>query len=311
MKKIVLIMTLVLAVMIIACSNKEKDDTTTENVLGNAEPKETYGGDTKKPEASIAPEISDPEDTLAPDVEGTMSPDLEDTSAPDAEGTMSPDIEDTSAPDGEGTMSPDIENTPAPEETPAPESMETENGNSNMDKYEYVVAYQIEGTQNVTDYDRCRVALQERIEIMELEDIKVWVENEKIYIGYDNKEYGDEIELITKKGEIHFRYNNEYLVFDNKVIKNITKKVDYKGEEYLIFELFGGYSEEFAVFTQEHIGGELVLRCDGEDVMSITIDVAVENGMFSVKKVPDAQVLDMLSVYIQSGTILELNPTAI
>lgn len=292
MKKILLIMIMSVAFMV-ACSDKNEGDSSpnTENLVETNENVNVQGEEglnTDTPISTNAPEEQIPKESLPP--QDIFNP----------ENTMSP--EDASS----------IEDTSSPEETGDPENEIENSGDDNVEvKYEYVVAYEIVGGENSVHYDVCKSIIDERIKIMGITDVVSWLENDKLYIGYNNKEYRDIVDMIAKKGEIQFRYNNEYLVFDNSKIKSIEKKTDYKGDEYLIFELYGGYSEEFAQFTQEHLGGNFVLRCDGKDVMTITIDMAIEDGVFYVNKVPGVQVLDMLSAYIQTGTTFELNPTTI
>ena len=240
MNKIVLIM-IMSAIMMVACSDKNDGDSfsNTENPIAtnqNEAPQEDILN-TEEPVATDVPENDGPKESLPP----------QDTLVPDA--TPNPDANvDTSTPDS--TSNPDV--------TSSPESQED---TSYISRYEYIAAYEMEGEKNAAEYDECKATINERIYIMGIPDAMAWVENGKIYIGYNNNSYKETIEMIAKKGVIEFYYNNDYLVFENSKIKKIAAKTDYKGEDYLIFELLGGYSEEFAQFTQEHMGGNFVLIC--------------------------------------------------
>lgn len=275
MKKIFFGIVLVVAMFAVACSdNREDKNTSNSDVPVESElPKQTQCVDEEEPEGTTVPvDTQEPIGTSEPSQENDVP-------------------EDTSLPDN--TTSPDSENP-------------LEDENSDMNQYEYVVTYKAVEVDSNLDYESCKAIINERINILGIPDAMAWVENGIIHIGYNNNNYKEIIGMIAQRGEIHFRYKNDYVLFDNKEINKITEKKDYKGDSYLIFELFNAYAQEFAQFTQEHVGGEFVLLCDGQELMTITIDMVIENGVFSVKKVPDVQVLDMLSIYIQSGTIISL-----
>lgn len=243
--------------------------------------------------------------------ETTSAPTIESTDSPKV--TVSPNVE-TNAP--KETMSPSVE-TVAPDETTATPDGQTgtsqldDDEMSKEDEYEYVCGYVFEEETNLTRQNRCVSQLKERIKLLALSDTEVWVANNKLYIGYNNKEYKELIDLLTKKGEIQFRYKEDFLVFDDDKIKSVEIKQGYNENDVLIFKLVEDYESKFYNFTNEHIGGWFVLSCDGTDIMRITIDMPVESGEFSVIKVPEKKVLDLFPVYIQSGTIIELNPTAV
>lgn len=288
MKKIALMMTISLCALTMACSKNDANeniDKPVETKLPQVMSTEPYV-ETREPQVSNTPQTMEPVQTTVPTTVEPIQTEAPPTTAPD-----------------------EVPATGDPGENEEPG--ETVGILDEKDKYEYIVAYETVSRVEALQLDRCKVILANRMELMGITESSVWIENDKIYIGYNNESYKDMIALIAKKGEIQFRYNGDYVLFDNSKIKSITYKKDYKGDEYLIVELFGEYTQEFATFTQEHISGKLVLNCDGEDMMEITIDMAVEGGKFSVYKVPGVNVLDMLSVYIQTGTVYELNPTTI
>ena len=194
-------MTLALTIMTIACSNNDEDNKSekTKNPLETNMPVQT-----KAPQTEM-PGETQPAQTKAP--QGTQSVETE-----NPEGTQMPQ-------------------TIEPMETMLPEGNKDETqAESNADKYEYVVAYEIVGGENSLDYERCRITINERIEIMELYEVMAWNEYEKLYIGYNDKSYKEIIDMIARKGEILFKDSIDLDVFNNKEIKSITKKKDYKVE---------------------------------------------------------------------------------
>ncbi|MBQ3061436.1 MAG: hypothetical protein IJD02_03240 [Lachnospiraceae bacterium] len=263
-------------------------------------------GDKDKEKETKAPTVTD-------HVVETQTPDK--TPHPNGE-TLLPGStvlpEDNTMPPYEPTVTPG-EQTQMPDSTADvdKEQADEENTQSKEDEYKYVREYSFGKDVDLVQQNRCEVQVEKRISLLKLSDTRVWVEDNKLYIGYNDDRYGEIIDFVTKKGEISFRYKEEFEVFNKDKIDSITIKKDYLDNEIMVFLLADDYAETFYKFTSEHINGWFILSCDGVDIMQINIDMPVENGEFSVVKVPEKHVLDLFPAYILSGTIIELNPTTI
>lgn len=287
MKTKLMLIVMLLMLCITGC-RKENDNDNNSSMSVTTEAPTVGPTDSAKVTVQPNVETTVPEETMSPNVE-TVAPG--ETVPPNME-TVAPD-ESTAGPDGDG---------------------QGEDGNNYQEKeekYEYIVEYSFGDGVEFGQKNRCVSQLNERIRYLSLLDVEAWSDNDKLYMGYNNKDYEEVIKLLAQKGEIVFMYGEDFLVFDNDEIKRIDIKQDYAENEILVFELGSSYIEEFYEFTSNHIGGNLVLSCDGTDIMQITIDMPVESGEFSVVKVPEQKVLDLFPVYIQSGTIIKLNPTTV
>lgn len=210
----------------------------------------------------------------------------------------------------EGTQDPMA--TASPENTYAPdvEPDEEYSENTNADKYEYVQYYEVEG-DSITEVDKCCSILNKRISLMSLDEVEVWIENDLICIGYNDDGLKEKIELAARRGVITLGYEDSYDVFDNDKIESIVYHQDYSDAIKCKFKLKSGYASEFMEYTKEHLGDELMLECDGEALMYITVNSQVDNGEFTVGNIPDRTIFELLPIYVLSGTITQLNPATI
>ncbi len=150
------------------------------------------------------------------------------------------------------------------------------------------------------------VQLNFRIQKLGLKEIDVEVDKSRITVFYNNDDYTGIIRLLAAKGEILVKNGMGNVVLNNDNIQSINVRSDDENPGFREMEviLTPKGTEEFAEYTTQRDEDELVLSCNGKELIKIAFNQPVTDGKFTLSNIPEDDLLyDAMAAYAVSKPI--------
>lgn len=202
------------------------------------------------------------------------------------------------------TLKPEYDN----EGTGVPTGDDEENDNTQPEEvYNNELIFEPVEECSASDIEKAITQIYIRAGHLGITDMNIADDETKIVIRYNNDDETAMIRLLAASGDVVFKNGLGNVILSNDDILKVNVSTDDENPEFrkMEVELTPTGTESFKEYTTQRDEDELILSCNGKELMKITFGQPVTDGRFVLSNIPKEELIyNAISAYVVSEPVI-------